>query len=401
MNRIYFRLTYFALLLMLSLAGFVSCAQTVSKTMLLLPDTGDTIKYTTTYGEDADYTTNPPSYTVNGNGTVIDNVTGLMWQQTDGGEMTIENAAIYCDTLSLGGYNDWRLPTATEAFSILNHQHVNPALNTSVFTATSAEYWWTSQRQANDTTRLWETNAGGGIGSHPKSETISAGGAKHFHTRAVRDRFTVPAVASHFSDLGNGMVRDNLTGLCWQKVSISDSFTWEEALHFAASFSLGGRADWRLPNIKELQSIVDVNHIVPAVDTGFFKNMSGHRYWSSTTLPNMTNKAWYLDADPGLTTYEFKTAHISVLLVRTSTASDGLSSQVAPFVSPIYPNPFVDRLYAQFQSAATTYELRNVTGQLIYGGNNLPGQDFSGLAKGVYFLQIEGETIQRLKLIKE
>ena len=130
-----------------------------------LPDTGQTTSYTTTFGEDADYNFNMPAFILSGNGTVIDTITSLMWQQTDGGEMTIENAALYCDTLTLGGYTDWRLPNCHELFSILNHDKVNPAIDINYFTHTLAEYWWSSQRQANDTTKVWVTNAGGGVGS--------------------------------------------------------------------------------------------------------------------------------------------------------------------------------------------------------------------------------------------
>ncbi|MBC7643445.1 MAG: DUF1566 domain-containing protein, partial [Flavobacterium sp.] len=121
-----------------------SFAQSVTKTMNLLPDTGQNLSYTNTFGEDNDYSINVPSYTNNGNGTITDNITGLMWQQVDGGEMTIENAFIYADNLVLGGYSDWRLPTPKESFSILNHQNINPALNTSYFTNTNADYWWTN-----------------------------------------------------------------------------------------------------------------------------------------------------------------------------------------------------------------------------------------------------------------
>ena len=117
------------LLIALQFISFISFAQSVSKTMLRLPDTGETTKYTTTAGEDADYSINPPYFTINGDGTVTDTVTGLMWQQTDGGEMTIENARIYVDSLTLGGHSDWRLPSAFESFSILNEQHVNPAVD--------------------------------------------------------------------------------------------------------------------------------------------------------------------------------------------------------------------------------------------------------------------------------
>ena len=174
-------------------------AQAVNKTMKRLPGTGQTTSYTNTFGEDADYNFNPPFYRLNGNGTITDTVTELMWQKTDGGEMTIENATIYCDTLTLGGYTDWRLPNCHELFSILNHDKTNPAINTTYFTLTAAEYWWSSQKQVNDATKVWCTNAGGGVGNHPKLETISAGGTKRFHVRAVRDITSPPLLPNHYT----------------------------------------------------------------------------------------------------------------------------------------------------------------------------------------------------------
>jgi len=88
-------------------------AQVFMQTMLRLPDTGQTASYTSTFGEDNDYMIHAPSFLLNGNGTVTDTVTSLMWQQSDGGEMTVENARAYCDSLSLGGFTNWRLPNAT------------------------------------------------------------------------------------------------------------------------------------------------------------------------------------------------------------------------------------------------------------------------------------------------
>ena len=70
-------------------------AQSVIKSMLRLPDTGANQSYTTTFGEDNDYNINIPFFIDHKNGTLTDTVTGLMWQKTDGGEMTIENAIIY------------------------------------------------------------------------------------------------------------------------------------------------------------------------------------------------------------------------------------------------------------------------------------------------------------------
>ena len=186
-----------SLLLFISVFTF---AQSATKSMLRLPDTGQKNGYTNTFGEDNDYSINLPYYIDNKNGTITDTITGLMWQQTDGGEMTIENARIYCDTLILSTFTNWRLPNAHEAFSILNLQNNNPALDILYFTKTAAEYWWTSDKQSNDITKIWVTNAGGGIGNHQKTETISAGGTKSYHVRAVRSVQPIISIPNRFSD---------------------------------------------------------------------------------------------------------------------------------------------------------------------------------------------------------
>jgi len=303
-------------ILIFLLIGNISIGQIVSKTMLRLPDTGQNTSYTATFGEDNDYSINTPFFINNGNGTVTDTITGLMWQKADGGEMTIENAYLYCDTLTLGGYSDWRLPTPHEAFSILNHQYANPSIDITVFTTSAAEYWWTIKHQPNDTTKVWATNAGGGIGNHPKTETISAGGTKHFHVRAVRNRLTSVPIVNHFTDNGNGTITDILTNLVWQKVPYKDSLTWEDALKYADTLTLAGVSKWRLPNIKELQSINDEGLINPSVNTIFFTNIGVKKYWTSTTLPNQTTKAWYMETQYGVTTYDNKTSKLSVFCVR-------------------------------------------------------------------------------------
>jgi len=279
-----------------------------------LPDTGQTGKFTSTTGEDSDFTINPMSFKDNGDGTITDNVTGLMWQKTDGGEMTVENAATYCKSLSLAGYNDWRLPTCIELFSINNYDYLNPALNTTYFTKTAAEYWWTTEVQVDDATKVWVVNSGGGIGAHPKSETVSAGGAKKFHFRCVRNTITYPS--SHFTDNTDGTITDNYTGLLWQKIQNSASMTWEEALAYAKNLTLAGKSDWRLPNVKELQSLNDVKLSKPSFDKKYFTNSLSGNFWSSTTMSNKSTVAWDINIDYGIVSYNDKTKSENVLLVR-------------------------------------------------------------------------------------
>ena len=292
-------------------------SQSVSKSILLLPDTGQTTSYTTTFGEDNDYSINLPSYSNNGNGTITDNVTGLMWQQADGGEMTIENAVSYCDNLVLGGFSDWRLPTKQESMSILNLDKNNPALNTVYFTNTNAEYWWTSTVNYANPNSIWITNAGGGTGPKLKTETISAGGIKSFHPRAVRS-LTTPTIVTHFTDNGDGTITDNVTNLIWQKAPNTTTYTWEQAISYAENLALAGSSDWRLPNIKELVSINDETTNAPSINTTYFPTMVSARYWSSTTqfAPGATS-AWFNDFQNfGISSYDLKTISHNVICVR-------------------------------------------------------------------------------------
>ena len=339
----------FFLLINFTIFSSIADCQNVVKTMLRLPDTGQNGSFTNSFGEDSDFNINVPYFNLNGNGTITDTITGLMWQQTDGGEMTIENATAYCDTLNLAGFNNWRLPTALEAFSILNLQYANPALNTAVFTNSLAEYWWTSNRQANDNSKVWATNAGGGIGNHPKSETISAGGNKKFHVRAVRDINLPEIIPSRFTDNNNGTITDNLTNLVWQKSPTSDSLTWEQALMYADTLTIAGLNQWRLPNIKELQSINDESLINPSLNTIYFSVNSADKYWSSTSLPNQTAKAWYLNTQFGITTYDNKTIkHHLICVTNNSQLPTGLSiSELKPDIS-LFPNPSNEKIDIKF-----------------------------------------------------
>lgn len=95
-----------------------------------------------------------------------------------------------------------------------------------------------------------------------------------------------PGPAASYRDNGDGTVSDHATGLVWQKADSGKGLNWEQALAYAASLKLAGHADWRLPNAKELQSIVDYTRI-PACDPVFrmTKLSDGEYpfYWSSTT----------------------------------------------------------------------------------------------------------------------
>ena len=92
---------------------------------------------------------NVENYTDNHDGTVTDNVTNLMWQQTPTGTFSRTAALAYCPTLTLSGHNDWRLPSLVELISIVDYGQNNPARNTSYFPIlTSLDFFWSSEAPA-------------------------------------------------------------------------------------------------------------------------------------------------------------------------------------------------------------------------------------------------------------
>lgn len=332
-----------------------------------LSDTGQTITVAGVNGEDADYTVNPPAYTDNGDGTVTDTVTGLMWQKTDAGETTWDNAAARAGAVTTGGYSDWRLPTPTELIGLAHFNAGNPgAVPGAVFPnhpAGAAEYWWTSDTYGADATRVWCVNAGGGLGPKPKAETLSAGGTLRYHARYVRG--AKPSNGHNYLNNLDGTITDLDTGLMWTQVPAS-ARNWAAAVDWAENLVLAGFSDWRLPNIKELQTLTDYTlatatttaSAVAAVNRTLFPTATtpATAYWSSTVLRPGGNaaptSAWLLElgvannipaaAGPprgaqGLISYETMTSSYPVFAVRTAAATGGPAITVQPVAFQTVP----------------------------------------------------------------
>ena len=132
-------------------------------------------------------------FTNNGDGTVLDNVTGLMWQQQESGELTWPSAFAYCKSLTTAGYANWRLPDIKELFSIVSDQAAGVVFVSSfIQTSPIAEYYWANNTGVrNADLYRWAVNAGGGAGDHSMTETISAGGERPVHVRCVRGTSTL------------------------------------------------------------------------------------------------------------------------------------------------------------------------------------------------------------------
>lgn len=125
-----------------------------------------------------------------------------------------------------------------------------------------------------------------------------------------------------FVDNGNGTISDTGTELMWQKDTARDgdgnydSMTWEEALSYCEENTLAGFDDWRLPTIKELNSIVDYEKYPPGINTTYFPNTTSGAYWSSTTNGHQSNYAFTIPLIGGSIYYNDKLNPISRIYVR-------------------------------------------------------------------------------------
>src|SRR5665647_3152044 len=106
-------------------------------------------------------------------------------------------------------------------------------------------------------------------------------------------------------DLRDDEVIDSLTGLIWCRNANLAEFplSWPEALDFVATMNREqrfGRRDWRLPNRRELRSLLSLQTRLPALPEGHpFMNVFNGWYWSATTAAISPAHAWYVALDGG------------------------------------------------------------------------------------------------------
>ncbi|HNR87498.1 MAG TPA: DUF1566 domain-containing protein [Spirochaetota bacterium] len=114
---------------------------------------------------------------------------------------------------------------------------------------------------------------------------------------------------SRYSSISVNTVKDNHTGLMWTKDYFGPYPWWNisyQAIDACESLNYDGRTDWRLPNITELQSLVDYGRYDPSIDSVFASVAQG--FWSSTSKKSTSTFAWYVDFSNGKVSFDVKTA---------------------------------------------------------------------------------------------
>ncbi len=130
------------------------------------------------------------SYTDNGNGTVTDATTSLIWQKCSMGQnndatcsgsattATWVNAIAYCENLTLGGHSNWRLPNVNELKSIVATTRISPAIDVSAFPGTQSSAYWSSTNYAGGADGAWFVH-------FPNGYTNASGKAGAYYVRCV------------------------------------------------------------------------------------------------------------------------------------------------------------------------------------------------------------------------
>ncbi|GAL36826.1 internal repeat sequences detected [Vibrio maritimus] len=284
-----------------------------------------------------------PSYTSNDDGTVTDNNTGLIWAQTtdinrDGkitvdDKVTYDEGIAYASSLTLGGHSDWRVPTIKELYSLMlfdgedpsgingaGTYSIMPFIDHSVFGFESGDMEAGERlidSQYLSTTKYVSTTMNGDetifgvnfIDGRIKGygATSPRGGEKTFYLLTVRGNTDYGI--NDLVDNGDKTVTDKATGLTWQQGDSLQGMDWFSAIQYCENLELAGQGDWRMPNIKELHSIVDYSRspdttksaaIDPVFEASTIINegqkVDYPNYWSSTTHANLmnTNNAAYI-----------------------------------------------------------------------------------------------------------
>jgi hypothetical protein len=232
---------------------------------------------------------NAASYADNGDGTVTDKVTGLMWERFASASTYAQaDATKYCTSKGSG----WRLPTRLELVSLVDFTvpAPGPTIN-QAFSGTPGTVFWTSSPVAGGPGSVWGVFFD--IGYTDSDDVSDAGRVRCMSAIGAAPK----CYASRYQVKTAGEVYDAATGLTWQRDVDANSYPWSEAKAHCSALSAG----WRLPSMTELQSIVDDTRSTPAMDPSAFPNQPGTVFWTSSPVAGGSIYAWGVDFSNGTT----------------------------------------------------------------------------------------------------
>jgi hypothetical protein len=230
---------------------------------------------------------NSPRYDTSSPDLVVDLLTGLTWQvAVDPAERAWQEAKDFCDCSTLGGFDDWRLPTRIELVSIVDFTRATPAIDGAAFPATPSDYFWSASPVAGAASAAWYVYFLDG-------NTHSAGLDTPHRVRCMRSSSGVTVPSPRYGVPGDGTVVDVASMLVWQRDVDDNLRTFGEAKNHCAVLALAG-GGWRVPNMKELQTLIDETAMNPAIDSTAFGDAPAEAFWTSTPLAGDATEGWFV-----------------------------------------------------------------------------------------------------------
>jgi hypothetical protein len=257
-----------------------------------------------------------PRFAERAPGLVQDGLTGLVWPKRGVSfefALRWEEALDHIRDLNREGFlgcSDWRLPNRRELRSLISHGRSRPALpKDHPFTGVEQTWYWTSTSSAMYPAYAWAVHLAGGRMFWNRKDQISmvwpVRGKSPVLPRTGQNvcfsstgaRLECPGSGQDGElQMGTGWpeprfdrhgqdVLDRMTGLVWRESAGEESglVTWTEALQKVAMLREETGADWHLPNINELESLVDASQASPALPRGHSFAGSPEVLWSSTS----------------------------------------------------------------------------------------------------------------------
>jgi hypothetical protein len=252
-------------------------------------------------GQDAEFFAHtapgPDRFALSGH-TVLDRLTGLIWLRdanAPGFPITWQEALDFINAMNErghAGHRDWRLPDRRELFSLISFDRANPALAKGhPFANVFNGWYWTATWSAMHPAQAWHVQLSGGRmfwGTRTGFELVwPVRGVSHaLPVTGAGDSINAPWPAPRFVRQGPA-VFDALTGLTWTAFAdlTHGPAGWGEAFAAIARLNrdrFAGIDRWRLPTIRELESLIDASRHSPALPQGHPFDHSCEAYWSST-----------------------------------------------------------------------------------------------------------------------
>jgi hypothetical protein len=248
---------------------------------------------------------NPSSYTDNGDGTVRDNVTGLVWQKAVASSQSFAwpDAQSYCSGLTLAG-RTWRLPSRIELTSIIDFTR-NPGIDATAFPGTpGGKFHWTStvwvvSQIATKAQDAWIVNfSDSGLTSNGAAQTAVE------YARCVSSADPGPLPTPLYVQVGAGEVEDAQTKLIWVQATNMTMMSPSAASSYCAGLGLNGHA-WRLPSVKDAATLVDDNpdikKVSPAIDACVFADTPANAWYITSSAVGST--PWAINYEDGFTNH--------------------------------------------------------------------------------------------------